>query len=262
MSNGETHLDLALDASEGSLLIVWMREGEVLVAQDWRLPHASTEVLAPTLASTAALLGQEPGRFGRIACVTGPGSFTGIRLILTTAQALRRIRPVLLAALNGLQVLALCLARRLAPTEPSRICSVTHARKNLVHAQSFLFEGRGLPEPLGDIVLASPSEVVERAPAGTLFCGSALAHYPEIFSQSSVGRAGGFFPDTQRIDAESLAYAAGCAAYLDRDLEPLYVRSVDALDHLTRLAGRQGIEESSAWSSFERLTQGSPQSLI
>ena len=59
-----------------------------------------------------------------------------------------------------------------------------------------------------------------------------------------------------------MACAAGLVSYADCDLEPRYVRSVDALDHLTRLAGRQGMSADCAWSRFESLTQEKPQSLI
>lgn len=156
---------LICNAAEGLLQIALLREHEVLCAQEWPAPTRSTEILAPALAHMVQELGMTMHDISRIACVNGPGSFTGIRLVLSTAAALRRVTKASVAPLDYMEALALSaymrasehpypaanyadrqadnrasgMAVTLGAPQSAYLWVLTHARRNLVHCQPFTF---------------------------------------------------------------------------------------------------------------------------
>lgn len=82
---------LIMNASEGRIQFVLEQEGSLACAQEWSAPSKGTELLTPALADAFQRLGIMPSDISRIACVAGPGSFTGLRLALTTTAAFRRL---------------------------------------------------------------------------------------------------------------------------------------------------------------------------
>ena len=124
---------LIMNASEGRIQFVLEQEGSLACAQEWSAPSKGTELLTPALADAFQRLGIMPSDISRIACVAGPGSFTGLRLALTTAAAFRRATGAAVAPLNALQVLAASVLYFLPPrnahprdhTRPTRPCART-----------------------------------------------------------------------------------------------------------------------------------------
>ena len=108
-------------------------------SQEWRLPSQGTELLAPALRDVAARLGITMAQISHIACVTGPGSFTGIRLTTTSAGGLAMATGALMGGLSYLPLLALNASTVLQGVlRPHAVLwVVTHARRDLVHAQAF-----------------------------------------------------------------------------------------------------------------------------
>ena len=83
-----TGLELILNAAEGVLQIVVTEDEAILCAQEWYRSERATEILAPALAELATSLGIRWSDLRRIACVRGPGSFTGIRIGLSTIKGM------------------------------------------------------------------------------------------------------------------------------------------------------------------------------
>lgn len=124
---------------------------EVLAAQEWTASARGAEILVPALEDMLNLLGLERCHLGRLAVVSGPGGFTGLRLTAMTAAALARgcrpEAPLPMAGMPYLSVLARNTLRklggfsgvsRLFPGMPTPgIAIITHARSDLVHAQIF-----------------------------------------------------------------------------------------------------------------------------
>ena len=246
MDAHSTGLELILNAAEGVLQIAVTDNERLLCAQEWRRAERATEILAPALRDICAALDVRLTDFRRIACVRGPGSFTGIRLVLTTA-VLRR------ALLYG------------AP-----LWVLTHARRNQVHCQPFVAYGPQIPaQPLEAVELCPPDEALRRIAARPgHVCGSGLIRNAALFTPARTGSgpAGAaeacVMPELANPDIPALCLLARHGDYFPQDLEPVYVRSCDAVDNLPRLAGRQGLDGGEAVSALDGLLTRTPKSQI
>ena len=293
MSTYSTGLELILNAAEGVLQIIVTDDEKLLCAQEWRRPDRATEILAPALENICATVGIAPADFKRLACVHGPGSFTGIRLVLATAAALRRAGKARVAGLDYMQALATTAVQRRLLLFGAPVWAITHARRNLVHCQLFLSYGPMIPaQPLAPVDLCTPQEALERildsrtaplpqgVPAGSRIvwvCGSGLARNAAIFSPLDPLRpspdGSQYCADTENApitalddlvnpDIQALCLLARHGDYAEADLEPFYVRPCDAVENLPQLAPRQGLTSETATAALELLLQRQPDSDI
>lgn len=258
---------LVLNAAEARLQYVLAEGDTFLCAGEWAAPTQGTEKLAPLLQQALDGLGRTPRDLARIACVTGPGSFTGIRLVLTTAAALRRATGALLAPISYTRALAATV------TCPAGTCLrvLTRARRGLVHLEDFVACADAPPCPLDahGPRLATPDEAARLPePAGArpewLLVGSGVRELVgEAGAEANApGSEGGLaratlLPLAAPASASLLALAQ-VASYAAHDLDPVYVRSCDAVDNLSAIAARRGDDPAAAHAALSRLLAASP----
>ncbi|MBQ9406865.1 MAG: tRNA (adenosine(37)-N6)-threonylcarbamoyltransferase complex dimerization subunit type 1 TsaB [Desulfovibrio sp.] len=277
-----TGLELILNAAEGALQVLITEHEQLLCAQQWQKMDQGAEILAPTLHFLCRALDIRPTDFRRIACVRGPGSFTGIRLVLTTAAALRRAGKAKVAGLDYMQALATSTVLRRSLPYAARIWVLTHARRNLVHCQPFMAFGPRIPaQPLSPVELCTPEEALHRvrttdAPnlasqtTGVWVCGSGLKRNAAVFrnldgmgelplpEQAKVAA----LPDVTLPDNKALCLLARHGDYLDQDLEPLYVRPCDAVENLAQIAPTVGLSADEASAALQAQLERTPRSEI
>lgn len=183
-------ITLALNAAESRVQAAALRGGETVFAQEWHVPSQGTELLAPALADAFARMRLSLRDVRRIACVQGPGSFTGLRLVLSTAAGMARALGARQAGLSYTQLLA-C-----GPLLPrgAVLWVLTHARRGLVHMQAFRMPGETvdvaavsndaaqpsprpapLPEPLTPVEAATLDAAVARMVAARFNDDAAVA---------------------------------------------------------------------------------------
>ena len=258
-------LTLVLNAAEGRLQIILADGVELLCAQDWAAFRRGAELLAPALERIFSGLHLRCSDLERIACVRGPGGFTGIRLVLATAAALARASGALLAGLDYMQALALGVRSCGEEDNAARIWVLTHARRDLAHAQVFA-PGRGdaLPRAESELELLRPEQCVQRmrdaARDGMRLwaLGSALARHAEFADLAGLAcrvpeRSRGPLP-------EDLLLLARHAEYGRRDIEALYARPCDAVENLASIASQRGEDPAAAKTRLESLLAARPES--
>lgn len=272
-AHGGSGLTLVLNAAEGVLQIALGGDEAPLCAQAWNAPTRSTEILAPALADMWARLGCASGDVKRIACVRGPGSFTGLRLTLATSSALHRCTGALQGGLNYMQALA-CTAedavRACHPHEKTMTSAeivtahslwvLTHARRNCVHCQTFVpSDGEEPPRAAAPVALLSPSEAARRIAAAPvpIVIGSGLVRQRHLFAEQCPGAL--LLPDALAVPSfEALWRLARQAVYSPEDIEPLYVRPCDAVENLSDIAARRGMAPEAAHEELLRLLSRTP----
>ncbi|MGJ3521557.1 tRNA (adenosine(37)-N6)-threonylcarbamoyltransferase complex dimerization subunit type 1 TsaB [Nitratidesulfovibrio sp. D1] len=279
-------ITLALNAAESRVQAAALRDGETLFAQEWHVPSQGTELLAPALADAFERMRLSLRDVRRIACVQGPGSFTGLRLALSTAAGMARALGARQAGLSYTQLLA-C-----GPLLPrgAVLWVLTHARRGLVHMQAFRMPGETADAAdLTDIASAAPSPLPEAlTPVEAAMLDAAVARMAAFQSGTGNPAAGSdnaappvylmgsgatrnraalapalaallpgarFLPARFDHPAPALLLPlAATAAYGPGDVQPLYVRPCDAEENLPALAAARGMDPDQARRELARLT--------
>ncbi len=262
-----TGLELVLCSCETECFIVLTDDEELVCTQVWALQDRATELLAPSLDMIFRQAGRSFQELRRIGCVHGPGSFTGTRLVLATAAALRRATRARLAALDYMQALAATAAMNRELFYGRRVWVLTHARRGLVHARPFMSLGPVIPPcPLETVRLMSLDEALTRVQETAaqeaepvIVCGSALARAPRLAEAlETLGRDKVLSGRPVRPSIDALRLLGRHGDYFDRDVDPLYVRPCDAVDNLPSLSERMGRDADASARELDRLLSRAP----
>lgn len=236
---------LALANAESELLVAVLDDEEVRSSARHDTSKkggrgGSVAITAPAVAHVLASAGLAAADIRGVACVTGPGGFTGVRVAASFAEGFAAAHGLPLAALSHMQLVA-THARSLLP-EPTPFWVVTHARRELVHVQSFDANAA----PTDDVAVLHTADATEQL-RGHAACGSGLV------------RNCGLNAVVQRLDTacdspspEALAALARCGNFCHEPLAMHYVRDCDAVEDVARFAALRGIDESEARAILQR----------
>jgi tRNA threonylcarbamoyladenosine biosynthesis protein TsaB len=112
------------------------------------------------------------------AVTLGPGSFTGLRIGVSLLKGFVLATEKPFVGVNSLEALASTLG---SPEHP--ICTALDARKSEVYAAVFESQKDGLRSLIKESAL-SPETLCEKIEVPTLFVGSGVERYREIFKES------------------------------------------------------------------------------
>jgi tRNA threonylcarbamoyl adenosine modification protein YeaZ len=268
-------LTLAMNAAEGVLQITFADADDKLIyGQCMEASSKGAEKLTPSIRHALKLLGRGPGDIRRIAAVSGPGSFTGLRLTSATASALAHSTGAKQASFDYMSLLMRqCLTHNQGYGEKAILCCLTRARRDLVYAQCFVRDPDCRPPfravtELAVLSVASKEaawHILETAmenDAAHVFLAGTGAHENRdaLIPHLSV-------PEAPRITilnilhpmSDTLMAAALEARYSDEDISPLYVRASDAEENLPQIAVRLGLDPSEAVEKLRTLTRTKPE---
>lgn len=224
-------LTLAVDTShmKGSTAVI--RGAELLgeVVFDASDTHSAT--LMPAVDACLRTAKSALNRIDRFAVVSGPGSFTGLRIGLATVKALAAVRRRPVVPVTSLEVLASAL-----PFAEHPVLVLIDARRGEVYAGLFTTRD-GAPVELMGPFSDEPARTVERAAEVSnggpfVLCGTGAERYRDVLSPI-VSEGSRFAGPRWSIPSASLLAVLSCTKspvsyeHLPA-LEPLYIRPPDA----------------------------------
>lgn len=132
----ESPLVLALDTGSPVVSVALGRGGEVLAARAIEQARSSATLL-DQVAAVLAEIGARPADLGAVVALRGPGSFTGLRIGLSTALGLHQALGVRATALPTLRALAVWAAGAAGETGEGPVLAVVDALRGEWSAQLF-----------------------------------------------------------------------------------------------------------------------------
>lgn len=225
----------------------------LLSSRQWTVPGQSSKFLLPGLKETLDGFGVTFEVIEKVACVRGPGSFTGLRLVLAAAQGLAAGNNLPLAGLDYLSL----LASGPAPLIDGALHVLTYARRGLVYLQSFSAPTLTEIEPMGAFSLEEAADRMASLGQTAHLMGSGLRKNPEFFADLAKATPGYTLlgPQWDNPSPEILLNAAAQATYSTASIEPVYVRPTDAEDNLPDIAKKRGVDPEEAQRRLKALQQ-------
>jgi len=218
---------LAIDtaAQTGSVALL---DGQTLVAESLVNVRAThSELLLEQIDQALRLAGLLLTELDLIAAVRGPGSFTGLRIGLATANALAKALGLKLIGVSSLQQLAMNL-----PLCPVPICAFLDARKKEVYTGMFEWVD-GQPQALGPEQVLPPEVALKQMSGPVAFVGDGVLQYRFLIDEILGDRA--ILPALCHHQARAGAVATLAARTYQEKIQdfstalaPVYIRPSDA----------------------------------
>lgn len=226
-----------------------------LAAQEWTVPGSAVRFLAPGIRQLLDGLGMEAALVRRIACVNGPGSFTGLRMSLALAQGLASATGAELAGLNHLELLA-CEAAQMLEPEGGSVAALVWSRRGQVYAQAFrrgADRAAALTRPQV-VPLASMPDFLAALPRPVRLLGGGLRRNLDFFQELAASGAGLrlLSPAWDAPRPAALLDLAARADFGPEAVEPVYLRASDAEDNLAAIAAGRGLSRADAQAILDR----------
>ncbi len=134
-------ITLAIECATQTVSIALLNQEKILAELYLDAGKGHSEVLLPALEKLFLITGLTTERIDLLVCTTGPGSFTGVRIGVSTIKGLALATGKPIVGVSTLEALAMNVfpARRL-------ICPILDARKNQVYAGLYRLAPDGMPE--------------------------------------------------------------------------------------------------------------------
>ncbi len=173
--------------------------------------------------------GLEWDNIDAVAVSLGPGSFTGLRIGLSTAKGLVMATGLPLIGVPTLDG----LAAQVAAPSGARICTLLDARKKEVYGAFYDSNESGIPERRGEYLVMKPNEMARLIIEPTILVGDGAVVYRDIFNEQLGGKAiftprQAFFPKAAPIGLLATKMF-GTKSFIDpAEAVPIYIRPSEA----------------------------------
>lgn len=146
---------LAFDTTAPACSIALVRDGAEVAGARELMPQGQAEVLVPLIERVMGEAGASYASLDRIAVTVGPGSFTGVRVGLSTARALGLAAGKPVIGVSSLEVLAAAVPENERGAGIS-ILAAADTKRGEVYIQPFCAAGN---ESEGDPVALTPENI-------------------------------------------------------------------------------------------------------
>jgi tRNA threonylcarbamoyladenosine biosynthesis protein TsaB len=228
---------LVLNAAEERLQAVLGRAGELLVSREMRAPGKGITLLPRAVQQCLEDAELTSADLDGIACVRGPGAFTGLRIALSYALGLSRSQDLPLCGLDYLPLLAEVSAR----VAPGELWVLTRARMNTVYMQGFVADAEKGVCPISDPAALFVDQVREDREGPLYLVGTGVRENGDFLARHLPG-AGFLDRIWDKPSPDLLLRAATRGSFSRSSIEPSYMRPSDAEADLPRIAAHRGVD--------------------
>ena len=218
-------LGIETSTKTGSVAII--SENAVIAQYSLNIEVTHSERLMATVDRVLKDTGVIMSQFDGFAVAVGPGSFTGLRIGISTVKGLALATGKPIAPVPTLLALAWNLPHAACP-----VCPMLDARKNEVYAALYSFDGTTYQPAMPEAVITIP-DLAGRLSGDILFTGEA-AHLYRREIEKQFGRAARFAPLTAALPSAAAVAEIGigmikAGVKADPDsLTPFYIRRPEA----------------------------------
>ncbi len=169
---------LAVDTSSAAGSIALLDDARLMA--EWTLQSALTHnrLLLKNIDLLLRQLGWTLEHLDGFAVTVGPGSFTGLRIGVTTVKTLAWTAGKPFVGIPSLDALAAPLGYASRP-----ICPLLDARKNEIYHAIYQPDGMGAVQLLAPFQVDSPERILEKIQGPTIFCGDGWPLCQGLFSR-------------------------------------------------------------------------------
>jgi len=153
-------ITLAMDCATETLGVALMNGAEIQADLYLEQGRHRAEVLLPSLEKLLLLAKIDMEKIDLLACTTGPGSFTGVRIGVSTVKGLAMALSKPIVGISTLEALAMN-----AFPSPILICPMLDARRDQVYAGLYRMDPDGFPEIVLPERLTDISQWIRELPA-------------------------------------------------------------------------------------------------
>ena len=224
---------LALEASTLMGGVAVVDDEGVICELTLSVAETHSAQLMPAVDYALKIAGLKPGALDAFAVALGPGSFTGLRIGLSTVKGLAVATSKPLVGIPTLEAMAHAF-----PYCPRLICPMLDARMKEVYA-AFFEAGDGTVLRRSDDLVLGVSDLLNDAKEETLFFGTGAKRYREQIVEIMGGLARFASPEISGARASTVGFLAveklkrGESADID-SIKPIYIRESQAIEKLKK----------------------------
>lgn len=140
---------LFIDSATTNLVVAIINEGKIAYIYDNNDGHDTSSKMMPVLSEAFENAGLKPQDIDKIFVVTGPGSFTGIRVGLTVAKTMAYALNIPIVPISSLEVMASCSGgTALINARRGYVFAGTYDEKlNVIYPDSYVLMSDKLDKP-------------------------------------------------------------------------------------------------------------------
>ena len=221
-------MTLAFDTSSKTAAVALLQDDVILYDTIINVGLNHSEVLLPAIDQACLQTRIKIAEIDLFACTIGPGSFTGLRIGVSTLKGLVLGTGKPAVGISSLAALALNVSR-----SSKIICSVMDAGRGQVYIAYYLYNENGLIDQIGTDKVVNPREIIHNPEQEIIFVGDGAIKYADILSNTKTKEINIASVMQQYIRASSVGFL-GREKYDRNELlnaenfVPIYLRSADA----------------------------------
>jgi len=171
---------LAFDTSTRTVSVCLLEGGNIIEEETLNTGRNHSEVLLPVIERALKKNNLKMGCIDLFSCAVGPGSFTGVRIAVSTIKGMMVAtgKPAV-----GVSTLA-ALALNVEPTD-KLICAVIDAERGQVYSSLFRHQKKGMLRRLAADLCLKPQGLLQGINEDVVCVGDGAVKYADIITQEA-----------------------------------------------------------------------------